>query len=89
MLVLNELLFNDNLVKIKIVLEVFEHAESKAGLYSGLYLFLKKVGTDGNFCRLYKGFLKHVRFLVVTRQSGFPELSPYRKQSKMQSILEK
>ena len=43
MLVLNELLFNDNLVKIKIVLEVFEHAESKAGLYSGLYLFLKKV----------------------------------------------
>ena len=47
------------------------------------------VGTDGNFCRLYEGFLKHVRFLVVTKQSGFPELSPYRKQSKMQSILEK
>ena len=42
------------------------------------------VGTHDSFCR----FLKYIKFLVETRQSGFPELRPYRKQSEMQSILD-
>ena len=58
MLVLNELLFNDNLVKIKIVLEVFEHAESKAGLYSGLYLFLKKVHSLLELMAIFADFMR-------------------------------
>ena len=66
MLVQNELLFNDNLVKIKIVLEVFEHAESKAGLYSGLYLFLKKVSVI--LCWNWWQFLPTLWGVFETRQ---------------------
>ena len=43
------------------------------------------VGTDDCFCQ----FLKYVKFLVESRQPGFPELLPHRKQSEMQSIEKK
>ena len=52
-------------------------------------MFFKKVpvipeGLNGSFC----WFLKHVKFLVKARQSGLPESSRYRKQSKILSILD-
>ena len=42
------------------------------------------LGAHVSFCQ----FLKHVKCFVKSRQSGFPELHPYRKQSKMQSSLD-
>ena len=42
------------------------------------------IGTLDNCSRL----LKHVMFLVKTRQSDFAELRPFRKQSEMQEILD-
>ena len=37
----------------------------------------------------HESFPKHIKFFVKTRQSGLPELRPYRKQSAMQSTFEK
>ena len=84
---LRELSLNNNLVDIEIVLEVLKPAESKSGLYFGLYMFLRRFrsflgGPNGSFC----WFLKHVKFLVKTRQSGLPELHRYRKRLKILSI---
>mgnify|MGYP001796175251 CR=1 FL=1 len=42
------------------------------------------IGTHISFCQ----FLKQVKCFVESRPSGFPELHPYRKQSKMQSSLD-
>ena len=66
---------DNNLVKIKVVQDFFRRFKSKSGLYFGLSLVFKDVrswflGTHGCLCRL----LQHVKFLVKTRQSSFPEL---------------
>ena len=65
----------DYLVKMIVVLGVFRHAEFKSSLYFGFF-----VGTLDSFSR----FLRHVMFLVETRQSDSAELCPSHKQSEMQ-----
>ena len=80
---------NDYLVKVNVDLEVFRHVASISGLFFGLSLFLMKVsvslvGTHDHFC----WFLKYIKFLVETRQSGLPELRPDHEQSEMQCILD-
>ena len=89
-LVWNELSYSNNLVKMRVVLGVFRHAQSKSSLpILGYLCSLSRywsffVGTLDSCSRL----LKHFTFLVETRQSDFAELNPFRKQSEMQTILD-
>ena len=68
--------YSNNLVKIRVSLGVFRHAESKSSLYFVLSLFLRRywpflVGTLDSCSK----FLKHVKFLVEAVQ--FRRITPF------------
>ena len=66
------------MVKQKVVVGVFGHAEFKSGLYFGLALLLHKVLAtfQSKHMTVFRGFSVNARFLGKTRQSDFPEYTP-------------
>ena len=66
------------MVKQKVVIGVFKHAESKSGLYFVLTLLLHRflATFQSKHMTVFVGFRKNDLILSKTRQSDFPEYTP-------------